>query len=168
MFSGFLTVLLLAGWQMSAERVFDKPVTGSAFYRPRQWSIHSPALVYSPVSLILSSTGAYLKTQETSDTIFDAAYVKCWEVSHIFGKHDRSLRAAIRARPVVEEVWCWRYHASFGVHAYFKSEMTASQLLGSQISYRKHFVRNNGSLIEICIFIQGKLQDSHKHILLRN
>lgn len=120
MFSGFLTVLLLAGWQMSAERVFDKPVTGSAFYRPRQWSIHSPALVYSPVSLILSSTGAYLKTQETSDTIFDAAYVKCWEVSHIFGKHDRSLRAAIRARPVVEEVWCWRYHASFGVHAYFK------------------------------------------------
>lgn len=66
-------VLFPAGWQ---SRQKDS-VMGSAFYRWRQCRFHSAALVYSPVSLILSPTGVCLEMQVMADTIFHGGCVKC-------------------------------------------------------------------------------------------
>lgn len=40
--------------------------------------------LYSPNSLILSPAGVRIKTQQISDTILDAGYRKCWEVTKDF------------------------------------------------------------------------------------
>lgn len=49
--------------------------------------------LYSAISPILSSAGVHIKTQHISDTILDAGYGKCWEVTQDF-KHDSSFRAS--------------------------------------------------------------------------
>lgn len=151
-------------WQMSAERLFDKPVLGSACSRRRQWSIHWPALVYGPVSLILSSTGACLKTQVTLDSILNAAMLsvgkllKCVKAWRLCESCSQEVDDGGDVRPPLEGTDFYLLQAG--------NQGTREQLLVSWISNRKHFCMKS-PIMEICVFIQGHFQDPHQHFLLQ-
>lgn len=77
----FRQSLSLAGRQTEAGRLFDKIGNRIRLFQLQTIGHSSASTRLQPVALILSSAGACLKTQGTSDSVSDAGSVKRGEVT---------------------------------------------------------------------------------------